>query len=293
MMRVNNWRFQGSALAHLLLGAAVCCGAHAETAANATRGISSGGAVLAQTGSYARAQTGSGARGQTGSYARGQTGSYARAQTGSGARGQTGSYARGQTGSYARAQTGSGARGQTGSYARAQTGSGARGQTGSYARAQTGSYARGAVSSFAFESAAMGPVEAMETQDGVTTLTVLGQKFVDRSDLGASFASGDYVMAAGNGDGQLQVLYPVGSAYVPGASTVMVVGTIKAVNGPHSSITLGSTTFDYSSRLVGNPDYTPHSGELAHFTGTQPVPGGLVLVQGPPTSTGTSSGARQ
>jgi hypothetical protein len=125
----------------------------------------------------------------------------------------------------------------------------------------------------------MGPVEGLETQDGVTTLTVLGQRFIDRSEVAGQVAQGDYVMAAGNGDGQLQVLYSMEGRYVPGASPVMVVGTVGAVDGTHALTTVGITRFDYSSRLVRSPDYRPHTGELVQFSGTQPVPGGSVLVQ--------------
>ena len=248
------------------------------------------------TGSGNRAITGSGNRAITGSGNRAITGSGNRAITGSGNRAITGSGNRAITGSGNRAITGSGNRAITGSGNRAITGSGNRAITGSGNRAITGSGNRSIASggggapegvasggsqlvTFAFESAAMGPVESISQSADSASIVILGQTYVTDVASTSGIAEGDYVFAAGSSDGVLRVFYSVGTPYIPGASAVMLVGAVDDIRPAVSAMAVKNVVVDYSSRLVGHPDYSPTPGTIIQATGVQPLPRGTILLQ--------------
>src|SRR5690606_7209198 len=169
----------------------------------------------------------SGSRGLTGSCSRGISGSGARGISGSGSRGITGSGSRGITGSGSRGITGSGSRGITGSGSRGITGSGSRGITGSGARGITGSGSRDIGEGLASEyrSAALGPIEMLTQGSGVAVISVAGQVFVTTRDVG-ELQVGEYVLIAGSGDGDVEVLLRLDEVYVPGASRIWFGGKL-------------------------------------------------------------------
>jgi len=159
-----------------------------------------------------------------------------------------------------------------------QTGSNLRGQTGSNLRGQTGSNLRGA-SGAAFDSIAIGPVESITTTDGASvTITVLGQPYRTTPDVADSVAESEYVAVAGDADGNLSLIYPVGSSYVPGVSPVVVRGAVTAVDASRAIVRVGGVAIDYSSHLVSDPSYAPEIGQSLEANGTQPLLGGSVLI---------------
>jgi hypothetical protein len=124
----------------------------------------------------------------------------------------------------------------------------------------------------------MGPVEAVELAGDSARVTVLGQAYATSHTVAQSVQLGEYVVAAGNASGQLQVLYSVGSQYVPGASPVYAVGAITKGDLSGANLSIGTTLFDYSSHLASEPSFTPVAGQVIEMRGIQPVPGGKVLV---------------
>ena len=158
--------------------------------------------------------------------------------------------------------------------------SGMRGIDGSNGRGIDGSNGRevlASVGSVAYESAALGPVESIQaSQDGSTVITVLGQSFTSPD--GVAVALGDYVVAASANGDELDVLIPVGEAYVAGASEVWAVGMISNVSASTGMMTIGTATVDYTTLLSEAPSYAPESGTLTEIAGVQPVFGGPVLM---------------
>jgi hypothetical protein len=193
--------------------------------------------------------------------------------------GQSGSSVLGQSGSGVLGQSGSGVHGQSGSALLARTGSGVRNMTVSSTRraSRDASAVRLSTRSF-FESAAMGPVEAVEFSGHSALVTVLGQAYATSHTVAQSVQVGDYVVAAGTASGQLQVLYSVGDQYVPGASPVYAVGAITKGDFSGANVSIGTTLFDYSSHLASEPGFTPVAGQVIEMRGIQPVPRGKVLV---------------
>jgi hypothetical protein len=129
-----------------------------------------------------------------------------------------------------------------------------------------------------FASAAIGPVELVTRVGAVAKITVLGQTYTSDTETIADIAQGDYVVVAGDSQGGLSLVYPVGIAYVPGASLVTVRGSIAAVDTGRATARVGTVLVDYSAYLATNPNYVPESGDTFEVTGTQPQPGGAVLV---------------
>jgi len=243
----------------------------ADTDFRGVAGITGSGARASSSGDDVRGITGSGARGITGSGSRGITGSGSRGITGSGSRGITGSGSRGITGSGSRGITGSGSRGITGSGSRGITGSGARGITGSGSR----DIGEGLASEY--RSAALGPIEMLTQGSGVAVISVAGQVFVTTRDVG-ELQVGEYVLIAGSGDGDVEVLLRLDEVYVPGASRIWVRGEVNSVSPERGLLTVGSTSFDYTPVLSIAPDYRPQIGDFVEIAGTQYTPKGVVLV---------------
>ena len=125
----------------------------------------------------------------------------------------------------------------------------------------------------------MGPVESIEQgPDGATVLTVLGQVYHANAETVGSVEVGDYVIAAGDETGILGVLYPLGETYVAGSSAVSVVGRVSSTDASVAAFTVGRVSVDYSGYLVTDPRYEPTAGSLVQARGTQPVPGGQVVL---------------
>jgi len=101
-----------------------------------------------------------------------------------------------------------------------------------------------------FDSAAMGPIESIEIlDDGSYLITVLGQAFVGDKPPG-SVNEGAYVLAAGSG-GAMEVFMPLGSIYVPGASSILVRGVVDLVEP--STAVLQSEIWQSITRQVWLP----------------------------------------
>jgi hypothetical protein len=152
-----------------------------------------------------------------------------------------------------------------------------RGSTGSGLRGSTGSGLRG-LDQYVFESAAIGPIGAIIVTDDGARLMIVGQTYDTSVEIAGSVVEGEYVVAAGNSEGQLQVLYSMGSEYVAGASAVMVRGPVKAADTSVANLSVGDAVLDYSSHLAVEPAYIPESGDLIEARGVQPSPGGKLIV---------------
>jgi hypothetical protein len=155
-----------------------------------------------------------------------------------------------------------------------------RGQSGTNLRGQSGTNLRSPSSggNAIYESAAIGPVETVSFVGALAKITVLGQTYTSDSDTIADIALGDYVVIAGGRDRVASIVYRVGSTYVPGVSRVTVRGAVGAVDTAHATATVGNVVVDYVSHLANAPDYVPETGAVLEATGTQPQPGGAILV---------------
>ena len=118
----------------------------------------------------------------------------------------------------------------------------------------------------------------MSTVGARTKITVLGQTYTTDSDTIADIAQGDYVAIAGDGEGAVSLVYSVGSAYVPGVSLVTVRGSVADVDVARGTARIGAVLVDYSAYLAAAPDYVPQTGDMLEVSGTQPQPGGAILV---------------
>jgi len=127
-----------------------------------------------------------------------------------------------------------------------------------------------------FDSAAMGPIESLEVIDDGYRLTVLGQTFLTNV-MSETVSEGDYVLAAGS-DGSLDILMPIGMAYVAGASPVLIRGTVDTVKSSTASLTIGELSINYSAQLSVDGEFLPESGEAIEFKGIQPLPGGYAML---------------
>ena len=130
----------------------------------------------------------------------------------------------------------------------------------------------------AFDSAAMGPVEQIQSGPDGSALTVLGQVYHTTGETAGSVQVGDYVIAAGDAAGNLGVLYPLNTSYVAGASPVSVVGVVSSADASVAAFTVGGVVVDYSAYLASDPTYEPSAGSLVQARGTQPAIGGQLLV---------------
>jgi hypothetical protein len=177
------------------------------------------------------------------------------------------------------ADTGSSATQSIGaSEVRGLNGSGVRGLNGSGVRGLNGSGVR---VSAQFESVAMGPVESISpTAEGSETLSirVIGQTYTTSAEMIGTIALGDYVVAAGNLEGELQVVYDVGSQYVPGSSAVLVRGVVSEITPALASLTIGTVQVEYSAYTTSDPNYVPVVGIPVEVVGTQPLEGSQIVL---------------
>ena len=107
---------------------------------------------------------------------------------------------------------------------------------------------------------------------------MLGQAYGTSRTVAESINVGDYVVAAGSDSGDLHVLYPVGTQYVPGASPVYALGAITKDDSSTANLSIGATVFDYSAHLASEPGFKLEAGEIIEIRGIQPIPGGKVIV---------------
>jgi hypothetical protein len=129
-----------------------------------------------------------------------------------------------------------------------------------------------------YTSAAMGPIESIaQNTNGSSTITILGQSFVSWLE-GTPAGVGDYVLAGSHENGELAVLMPIGESYVPGASSVWLVGAVDAVSAPIAQFSVGSISVDYSALLSADPTLAPQSGDMIDVFGLQPAPGGSLVL---------------
>jgi hypothetical protein len=133
-----------------------------------------------------------------------------------------------------------------------------------------------------FSVATMGPIETIAVDGNVTALVVLGQTFETSTDEVFGLAVGDYVVAAAH-PGIGTTIYPVGTPYVAGVSTVKIKATVTALDASVGSASLGSTAVDYTATLSSNSAVLPLVDQPFEVIGTQPVAQGVILA-GPSAS---------
>ena len=124
----------------------------------------------------------------------------------------------------------------------------------------------------------IGPVESVSSTH--TSAVVLGQKVL----IGAfdQVAVGETVVVYGEflGDGSLSAAKVVSEgAYVPGATSVYVEGTVQKVQPSVGRVTVSGLSVDLTS-LMAHGDVSPVVGSKLQITGTQPVSNGLVVASG-------------
>jgi len=220
---------------------------------------------LSITGSSRRSITGSSRRSITGSSRRSIDGSDEQSITGSSRRSITGSSRRSIDGSDAQSITGSSRRSITGSSRRSIGDSDEQSITGSSRRSITGSSRRSA------DVLLYGPVTA--TGDG--TISVLGTALKFTSAVGTDAIGRAAYVEASQSEGELEALAVIlfDELSVPGASIVLVSGKIEQRDSVKGTVKLAGATVDFSA--VQDFDFEP--GEWVTVTGTQPVPGGVIL----------------
>jgi len=140
----------------------------------------------------------------------------------------------------------------------------------------------------------IGPVEAVNSTH--TMASILGQKVL----IGSSdpVAVGTTVAVYGNSlaDGSIAALkIEAQGSYVPGATPILLTGTVQAVQPSVGRVVVGGLTVDLTSMMAGGA-MSPVLGSKLQITGTQPVNHGLVVVNGISggglTANGISGGGR-
>ncbi len=122
-----------------------------------------------------------------------------------------------------------------------------------------------------------GPVQGAEG----ALLNVLGQQFdlsgmgISQLDLSAMVGRSAYVEAQQTEEGLKVTRIEIFDEYsVPGASPVLVVGNVTQVDAEIGRLQIGNLEVDTS--IMGT-EISFESGEQVFISGTQPVPGGLIL----------------
>jgi hypothetical protein len=121
----------------------------------------------------------------------------------------------------------------------------------------------------------IGPVESVDSTNSIAT--VLGQKVqfgkLTKPQLGSSVA----VFGRVQQDGSI-IAHSMRTSklYVAGADTVLLTGSVRAVDSPVAHLTVGGVQVDYSAAMAAS-FLTPRSGNSIQLIGTQPAPGGVVI----------------
>src|SRR6185436_18299928 len=100
---------------------------------------------------------------------------------------------------------------------------------------------------------------------------------VSRADFPA-LGVGDYVVAGTTVLGDSAVVYHVGMPYVAGVSVVRVKSSVDSVDAAKGTVTAGALVIDYTPYLSTDPRLAPVAGETVEAVGTQPAPGGALVV---------------
>jgi hypothetical protein len=141
------------------------------------------------------------------------------------------------------------------------------------------------------QRAALGPIEVV--QNSRTSITVLGQKFVvtaatrfavngkrvptSRAIHAMAVNQNVYVEAEDSAKGAIATVVDVASeAYVPGSSTVYVLGAIDAYSETTGVITIGSLRID-STSVAPEVLSKLRAGLSVEVSGIQPLPSGSVV----------------
>jgi hypothetical protein len=127
-----------------------------------------------------------------------------------------------------------------------------------------------------YSSVAIGPVESISVDGPNTKVSILGQTFATTPGVASNVAVGDYVVAVGN-NGALAGIYPTGQSYVVGVSPVALRGVVSSVDATRATMSVGSTSIDYSSILASRPEFQPQVDEVVEVDGMQPALGGSLL----------------
>ena len=85
------------------------------------------------------------------------------------------------------------------------------------------------------------------------------------------------MLAAGSGE-SLDLLMPIGTSYVAGASPVLVRGTVNGIKSSTAELTVGALAIDYSAHLSTDAKFSPEVGEVVEFMGVQPLLGGNAIL---------------
>jgi len=125
--------------------------------------------------------------------------------------------------------------------------------------------------------AAMGPVEGVQSDGAGATVKVAGQSFPISASDAESLQVGDYVVVADT-FGESATIGAVGEMYVPGVSVIRVRGRVQSVSDDTAKLVVNGVVVDYAAALTNSPSLSIQNGSLIEFSGTQPTPGGTVLV---------------
>ena len=126
-------------------------------------------------------------------------------------------------------------------------------------------------------AAAMGPVEGVQSDGAVATVTVAGQGFSISASDAASLQVGDYVVVADTFN-EAATVGAIDETYVPGVSVIRVRGRVQSVSADTAKVVVNGLVVDYAAALTNSPSLSIANGSLVEFSGTQPTPGGTVLV---------------
>jgi len=125
----------------------------------------------------------------------------------------------------------------------------------------------------------VGPVEAIKERESI--VVVLGQKLplrsVGRVEVGETVA----VFGAVRADGTITVARVQHEGlYVPGATSVLLTGTVQKINSLTGRAIVGGVSVDTTALTSIDQTRTIAVGTVVQVAGTQPAFGGLILVQG-------------
>jgi hypothetical protein len=124
----------------------------------------------------------------------------------------------------------------------------------------------------------VGPIESVDAAHGIAT--ILGQRVhtaaLDRLAIGDSAA----IFGTERADGSIVAsVVQTRGLYVPGASSVFLLGTVQAAQPSVGRIVVNGVTVDLTAAMSSG-NLSPAVGSKLALSGTQPVSGGHVLVSG-------------
>ncbi len=123
----------------------------------------------------------------------------------------------------------------------------------------------------------MGPVETVQSDVAGATVKVAGQNFAISAADAVDLQVGDYVVVGDIFD-ETATVGAVDGTYVPGVSVIRVRGRVQSVSADTAQLVVNGVVVDYAAALTNSPSLSVANGSLVEFSGTQPTPGGTVLV---------------